>query len=112
MKNQTVIPASAFVVMTMGVLSSVERSQSLPGIAFWIGIAIAYMFISLVAEFNGELASGFAILLLFSALLATGEDVASFVGNRTGGKIGTQKTQTHSKRPGTIVTQGAPVRYV
>lgn len=103
MRNEQLLPASAFVVLTTGVIASVEKTDALPNAEFWIGIAIAYMFIALIAQVNPDIGSGIAILILVSALLANGEAIAGYVNKRTRGKIGTGTTDDKSARqPGRV----------
>jgi len=88
MRNSKLIPASAFIVMVMGTIASVKRTNALPGVNFWLGMAIAYMGISLVEEIEPDVGGGLSVLVMVSAIMGYGEDVAGFAAERTGGKIG------------------------
>lgn len=118
MKNEKLIPASAFVVMTTGVLASVQREDRLPNMNFWIGIAMAYLIISLIAEFNSDIGGGIAVLVMVSALMGNGEDLTKYIGSKTSGKIGTLPkksagpVQTRKHRGTPINVYGRPARII
>jgi hypothetical protein len=99
MKNQKLVPTSAFLVMTMGTIASIEKDGNLPPINFWLGIAIAYLFIAVIEQFNSDFGAGLSILVLVSATFGYGEDIASFTSKRTSGKIGQPKP---AREPGRI----------
>lgn len=112
MNNEQLIPASAFVTMSTGVLASVQKSNGLPNMNFWIGIAIAYLVVALIAEFNSDIGSGLAVLLMVGALLGNGESLTKYIGTKTGGKIGPDPKPKATKRKGTTVNIFAPDRRV
>lgn len=87
MRNEKLIPASAFIVAIMGTVANVERHQSLPGSRFWIGLAVGFLFISILHEVTPEVGTGLAVLVMVSALLGYGDDVYKFAATRGGGNL-------------------------
>lgn len=109
MKNDQLIPASAFVVMSTGVLASVQKNSSLPGVNFWIGIALAYVVIALIAELNSDIGSGVAILVMVSAVMGNGEDLTAYINS----KMGSKPVQPNvTRRRGPQITIGPRPRNV
>lgn len=110
MKNDQLIPASSAVVLAMGVLASIQRTNAMPGAEFWIGLAVAYFAIAILDQVNSEIGGGFAILVMVTALMEYGEDVATLLGERTSGKVGNKPKQTTVRVPTpTVRVPQAPV---
>lgn len=92
---QGIIVTSALVTFTLGFLNSYLVPRKTPRVRLFIGVAILYIGLSIVAQFNAKLARGFAVLVMVTALLAEGGGVLNWLmGRGTHDHIGLSSTGT------------------
>jgi len=96
------------VTFGIGIYAAYARDET-PSARWLIGVSMAYMFCSIFADFGSGLGSGFAVLIMLSALLYQGEDVLKAITKRGGppqkkkrskGAKRSSKTRAGSDDPG------------
>lgn len=93
MEGDRLIVVSAVVSFTTIGLAELEVTGSLPDTRQWLGIMIAYLILSVLADFGLPIAGGFATLTMVAVLLSRGQDALAF----TTGKV---KRRRARARPG------------
>lgn len=97
---QGIIVTSALVTFTLGFLNSYLVPRKTPRVRLFIGVAILYIGLSIVAQFNARLARGFAVLVMITALLSEGGGVLNWLmGRGTHDHIGVSSTGTPNLPP-------------
>lgn len=79
--NKRLIGVSVLVVAGTITLAEIQRHQRLPGADQWIGLALAYFVISVLADLKVPIAGGFAMLVMVAALLTRGDEALAFAMN-------------------------------
>lgn len=97
---QGIIVTSALVTFALAYLNSYLVPRKTPRVRLFIGVAILYIGLSIIAQFNAKIARGFAILIMFTALLAEGGGVLNWLmGRGTHDHIGLSSTGTPNLPP-------------
>lgn len=97
---QSIIVTSAMVTFALGYLNSYMVPRKTPRTRLFIGVAILYIGLSVVAQFNPKLARSFAILIMVTALLGEGGGVLNYLlGRGTHDHIGMTTTGTPNLPP-------------
>lgn len=86
-QQRRTIAVSSMVVFTLGFLGAAHKEE-LPTARFLVGVGFTFMFISIFADLGaGDLAAGFAILIMIAAVLYEGEDIMGLLTQRAKGEV-------------------------
>lgn len=89
-QQRRTIAVSSMVVFTLGFLGAAHKEE-LPTARFLVGVGFTYMFVSIFADLGaGDLAAGFAILIMIAAVLYEGEDIMGLLTARAKGEVKTK----------------------
>jgi hypothetical protein len=111
-QQRRTIAVSSMVVFSLGFLGAAHKDE-LPSARFLVGVGFTFMFISIFADLGaGDLAAGFAILIMISAVLYEGEDIMGLLTQRAKGEVKTKagKKGKNKSEPveGRVAGIGAP----
>lgn len=93
MRSNKLIPLSAFVVAGTITLAEIQTHHRLPTINQWLGIAIAFLLMSIIADLGSNLGGGLAVLVMLSVVLSRGDEALGYAQSkvRTKGTKGKRK---------------------
>lgn len=84
--GKRLLATSMLVSIVVLSLANIQRRDSLPSTDQFIGLAIAFFFLSATSDLGAEgLANGFALLLMITILLTRGDNALTYVLGRAGG---------------------------
>lgn len=96
-QQRRTIAVSSMVVFTLGFLGAAHKEE-LPTARFLVGVGFTFMFISIFADLGaGDLAAGFAILIMIAAVLYEGEDIMGLLTQRAKGEVKKPKAKKSVK---------------
>lgn len=97
---QGIIVTSALVTFALAFMNSYIVPRKTPRVRLYIGVAILYIALSVIAQFNAKIARAFAILVMVTALLSEGGGVLNWVlGRGSVDGAGTKSTGTPNIPP-------------
>jgi hypothetical protein len=99
MKARKLIPLSAFVVAGTITLAEVHTNDRLPTINQWLGVAIAYLIMAIVADLGSDFGGAFAVLVMVTVLLTRGDEALAYATGKTG-TAGKRKARKRKSDPG------------
>lgn len=76
--NKRLIGVSVLVVAGTITLAEIQRHEKLPGPDQWIGLAMAYFVVSVLADLRVPVAGGLAMLMMVATLLVRGDEALAF----------------------------------
>lgn len=86
-QQRRVIAVSAMATFGLGFLGAAHREEA-PSARFLVGVGFTYTFVSVCADLGaGDLAAGFAILIMIAAVLYEGEDITNLFTERAKGEV-------------------------
>lgn len=77
--SQGLIVTSALVTFSLAYLNSYIVPRKTPRARLYIGVAILYIGLSIIAQFNPKIARGFAVLIMVTALISEGGGVLTYL---------------------------------
>lgn len=109
-QQRRIIAVSSMVVFALGIISALQKGQSLDEQArFFIGVGMAFTIVSVMSDMGSELGAGFAMLILLAAFVKEGDTVLGFLIKRGNTRV----VQTHKHDTPTVVKgKGSKARVV
>jgi len=84
-KSTHIINASVLVVLVLGVLKSVVKSDKLPSVRFFFGAGVMWLFLSAMNEVEEDIAKTLALVIATVVVLRDAGDVfGSYLGGASG----------------------------
>jgi hypothetical protein len=84
-QQRRVVAVSSMVVFTVGTLSRLDKGAGWldqDAARFYIGVGMAFTFVSLFTDLGLEVGAGFALLIMVASLMRQGDDVFRFINRR------------------------------